>query len=226
MAADPRVPLWIRRGIIAAAVGLAFGLWLSWRLGLTLAALILIADTIYQSKTMSLIPASARVIVAQRRTGRRLALLRPSGFLALHARKIPGSPSVIDHLVVGPPGVYAVDSEYWDRRLSVRAGSGNALYHGPASKKERLVHARWEATQVARLVGAALQQELRVRPVMVIYGPKVPWVVARLRGVDVLPGGGIRKYFKKQVRASQYRLSAQQISRIYEVAAEVLPPVG
>jgi hypothetical protein len=220
------VPVWIRRGVLAVAVGVAFGVWLSWRVGLTLAALVVIADTIYQSKAMSVIPASARVIVAQRRTRRRLALLRTSGFLALHARAIPGSPSVIDHLVVGPPGVYAVDSEYWDRRLSVRAGAGNALYHGPANKKERLIHARWEATQAARLVGSALHQELRVRPVMVIYGPKIPWIVARLRGVDVLPGGGIRKYFKKQVRASHYRLSAQQISRIYEVAGDVLPPIG
>jgi Nuclease-related domain len=224
-AADPRVPVWIRRAVIAVVIGVAVGWWLNWRIGLTVAALIAIVDTVYQSKTMSVIPASARVIAAQRRTQRRLATLRPSGFLALNARSIPGSPSVIDHLVVGPPGVYAVDSEYWDRRLSVRAGAGNVLYHGPANKKERLVHARWEATQAARLLGAALQQEIRVRPVMVIYGPKIPWAVARLRGVDVFSGAGIRKYFRRQVRASHYRLSSAQVNRIYEVAAKALPPV-
>jgi len=224
-AADPRVPVWIRRAVIAVVLGVAVGWWLNWRVGLTVAALIAIVDTVYQSKTMSVIPASARVIAAQRRTQRRLATLRPSGFLALNARAIPGSPSVIDHLVIGPCGVYAVDSEYWDRRLSVRASAANVLYHGPANKKERLVHARWEATQAARLVGAALQQEIKVRPVMVIYGPKIPWAVARMRGVDVLSGAGIRKYFRRQVRACRSRLSSGQISRIYEVAAKVLPPV-
>jgi hypothetical protein len=224
-AADPRVPVWIRRAVIAVVLGVGVGLWLNWRIGLTVAALIAIVDTVYQSKTMSVIPASARVIAAQRRTQRRLAMLRPSGFLALHARAIPGSPSVIDHLVVGPSGVYAVDSEYWDRRLSVRAGAGNVLYHGPANKKERLVHARWEATQASRLVGAALEQEFRVRPVMVIYGPKIPWGVARLRGVDVLGGAGIRKYFRRQVRASRHRLNSAQVTRIYEAAAKALPPV-
>jgi hypothetical protein len=60
---------------------------------------------------------------------------------------------------------------------------------------------------------------------MVIYGPKIPWVVARLRGVDVFGGEVIRRYFKRQVRASQHRLSAAQINRIHQAAAEVLPPV-
>ena len=36
---------------------------------------------------------------------------------------IPGTNSIIDHLVIGPGGVFAVDSERWDRRLPVRAAS-------------------------------------------------------------------------------------------------------
>jgi len=221
------VPFWIRRAALASVAGIIAGIWLNWRIGLTVAALVAIADTIYHSKSTSVIPAAVRVTAAQRRTQRRLVVLRPAGFMALNARSIPGSDSVIDHLVIGPTGVYAVDSEYWDRRLPIRASSGNVLYHGPTSKKERLVHARWEAAQAARLVGGVLAQELSVQPVMVIYGPKIPWAVASLRGVDVLGGGLVRKYFRRQARANrQPRLTAAQISRIYEAAAGVLPPMG
>lgn len=221
------MPFWIRRAALASVAGIIAGIWLNWRIGLTVAALVAIADTIYHSKSTSVIPAAVRVTAAQRRTQRRLVVLRPAGFMALNARSIPGSDSVIDHLVIGPTGVYAVDSEYWDRRLPIRASSGNVLYHGPTSKKERLVHARWEAAQAARLVGGVLAQELSVQPVMVIYGPKIPWAVANLRGVDVLGGGLVRKYFRRQARANrQPRLTAAQISRIYEAAAGVLPPMG
>ena len=63
---------------------------------------------------------AVQVTTAQRRTRRRLFLLRPAGYVALHRRAIPGSDSVIDHLVIGPGGVFALDSERWDRRLPVR----------------------------------------------------------------------------------------------------------
>ncbi len=227
LTSDPRTPLWVRRLVIAAAIGTIIGIWRDWRLGVTAAALVAVADTVYRSRTMSIIPAAARVAAAQRRTRRRVALLRPAGFLALHARRIPGSQSVIDHLIIGPPGVFAVDSEYWDRRLAVRVSAGNALYHGPANKKERLVHARWEAAQASRLVGTALGEPVGVRPVMVIYGPKIPWAVASLRGVDVFPGSWARKYFKRRARAiGRQRLSSAQISHIYEAAQRALPPVA
>ncbi len=144
-------------------------LWQDWRVGLTAAALVAIADTIYKSKTMSLIPAAARAHSAQRRTKRRLFLVRPAGYLAVHARGIPGTDSVIDHLVIGPGGVYALDSERWDRRLPVRtvasdSAAGPVLYHGPFSQKDRLAHARWEAAQAARLLSAELGREITVRP--------------------------------------------------------------
>ena len=97
LAGDPRLPLWIGRAVLAAAAGIAVMVWQGWRLGVTAAAFIAIADTIYRSKT-----AAVQVTTAQRRTRRRLFLLRPAGYVALHRRVIPGSDSVIDHLVIGP----------------------------------------------------------------------------------------------------------------------------
>jgi Nuclease-related domain len=231
LAADPRLPIWIRRIVIALVLFTAATIWQNWRLGLTVAIIAGIIDAIFRSKTMGMIPAAVRVSSAQRMTRRRLVLTRPSGYLALHARAIPGTESVIDHLVVGPGGVFAVDSERWDRRLPVhnrgsRSAAGPILYHGPFSQKERLAHARWEAAQAARLLSEELGTEIRVRPVMIIYGPRIPWNIATLRGVDVFTGRKAGSYFRRRNQASDSdQLSWDQVGDIYEAAGRALPPI-
>jgi hypothetical protein len=231
-AADPRLPIWIRRAVGSLVVGLVVLAWQDWRWGVTAAAFVAIADTLYRSKTMSLIPAAARVSSAQRRTRRRLYLVRPSGYLSVHTRGLPGTDSVLDHLVIGPAGVYALDSERWDRRLPVRtvaSDAGAVLYHGPFSQKDRLAHARWEAAQASQVLSAATGRNVSVHSAMVIYGPLVPWRVATLRGVDVFGGRNLRKYFRARNRASRRgdgpvaRLSWEQAGEIYSAAQQVLP---
>jgi len=234
LAADPRLPIWIRRAVIAAVLAGIVTIWLGWRWALTIAAVYAAIDTVYHAKTVSLIPAAARVTSAQRRTRRRLLLVRPSGYLAVHARAIPGSDSVIDHLVIGPGGVFALDSERWDRRLPVRtvattSAAGPILYHGPFSQKDRLAHARWEAAQASRLLSADLGREISVHPAMVIYGPTIPWTVATLRGVDVFAGRSVGKYFRGRSRASRSqrgsgRLSWEEAGDIFHAAQRTLPP--
>jgi len=227
LSGDPRLRIWIGRAVMALVAGIAVTAWLGWRFGLTAAALIAIADTIYRSRTTSVIPAAVRVTSAQRRTRRRLFLLRPTGYVALHRRAVPGSDSVVDHLVIGPGGVFAVDSELWDRRLPVRSASGNLIYHGPFSQRDRLKHAAWEAAQAATYLSKTLKREISVRPAMVIYGPRIPWIVATLDGVDVFSGRRLRKYFRRQARISRdARLDAGQIEDIHVAAAVALPPAG
>ncbi len=225
LANDPRLPIWIGRAVMAAVAGIAVTIWQDWRLGLTAAAAVAIADTIYRSRTTSVIPAALRVTSAQRRTRRRLFLVRPAGYIALHNRVIPGSDSVIDHLVIGPAGVFALDSERWDRRLPVRNITAGVLYHGPFSQKQRLRHARWEAAQAESQLSTTLGREISVRPAMVIYGPTIPWTVASLDGVDVFSGRRLRKYLRRQARASRsVRLDAEQIDEIHAAAVLALPP--
>jgi hypothetical protein len=227
--ADPRWPVWIRRTIMALVAGVAITIWQDWRWGLTAAAVVAIVDTIYQSKAMSHVPADVLATGAQRRTKRRLAALRRAGYVALHGLGIPDSDQVIDHLVIGPSGVFAVDSERWDRRLPVRitgasAKARGALYHGPYSQAERLAHARWEAAQAATLIGAEVQHPVSVSPAMVIYGPAIPWGVTTLRGVQVFSGKRVRKFFKTQNKQTRgEHLDGQEITQIYQAAERVLP---
>jgi hypothetical protein len=221
------VPIWIGRAVAAAAAGSVAGIWAGWRIGVTVAALVSIADIIFRARTTGMIPAAVRVTSAQRRSRRRLAAARMNGYVTLNARSIPGSEHVIDHLVIGPAGVYALDSEHWDRRLPVRTATGDQIYHGPFSQRHRLEHARWEAAQASRLLGEAARFAVDVRPVMVVYGPAIPWTVVGLLGVDVLSGRRLRKYLRQQTRARRAdRLDARQISYLADAAGRALPAIA
>jgi len=161
---------------------------------------------------------------AQRKTERKLKALESARYLSLRQRAIPGSDAIIDHVVVGPTGVYAIGSERWDRRLPVRAPGLKQLLHGPFSRKDLLDVARWKAAQATELIQAALGRPVVVRPALVIYGPRLPWTVAKVRNVDVFAGKHLRKYLRGSIKAGRgYRLSIADIEDIYEATVRVLP---
>ena len=65
-----------------------------------------------------------------------------------------------------------------------------------------------------RLISESLGRKQRIRPAMVIYGPTVPWTVARIGGVDVFSGRRLRKYLRAQARARrEQRLTREEIAR-------------
>jgi hypothetical protein len=224
--ADPRLRVWIIRSILTAVVYLGFQIWRDWRYGLTAAVIYFAADMIFQSKNTAVVPASARVTSAQRYTRRRLKVLEPAGYLALNARSIPGTSSVIDHLVVGPGGIYSMDSERLDNRIPIRV-TGGMLYHGKQSMEGRLDHAQEEAHRAAAVIGTQLGQRVRVRPVMVIYGPAIQWIIMRFKGVDVFDGSRVGTYFRRQSKATRrHHLDSSQIAMVYDAAARALPPLN
>jgi hypothetical protein len=226
---DVQLRFWRLRATIMIVVGLLFGiLTQSWVIGLTLAILAGIVDTLYRSRTASDHVNGASQSGAQRRTRWQLRRMRRAGYFALDARPIPGSREYIDHLVVGPTGVYAIDSEKWDSKVPVRTLNGKRLYRGPESQKERLEHAVWEAGQASEILSAALGSEIIVRPALAIYGPRIPWDVATIRGVDVFTGKTLRKYLKRRgrLRDGVSKLTGEEVRTIYETAARMLPDVA
>jgi nuclease-like protein len=222
LAANPRMRIWQLRAVVAVVILGVFWYLVSWKLGLTLAVVAIIADTIYRARKSS--AGKIRLNAAQRRTRRQLTKLGRAGYLAMHARPIPESQDQIDHLVVGPAGVFAIDSENWDKRLAVRTKSGKQLWHGPFSKKDRLQHAQWEAQRAADLLSDATGKPVVVRPAMAVYGPRIPWDVATIRDVDVFSGPRLRKYLRRRARQAEVRpLTDEEIERIFKAANEAFP---
>jgi hypothetical protein len=220
LSAHPRRPAWQRRVIVAVIAGLAFGFWLhDWRWGLTFAVLAAIADTIIRSRTVFKGPAGVRLTKAQKHTARQLSSLHRKGYRAMHILPIPDSEEQIDHLVIGPAGVFAIDSEDWDKRMPVRTSNHRQLWHGPRSMKDRLEHAHWEADQAAALLSAAAGSPVSVRAAMAVYGPKIPWDVAEIRDVDVFSGDRLRIYLRRKARRRDaHPLTASEVERVDKAA--------
>jgi len=222
LSANPRMRIFV--------VGVALAILVSWQLGLTLAVVVVIADTIYRSRRApgaregKMTGAQRKVTGAQRQTRKQLAKLGRAGYRALHFSLIPESEEQIDHLVVGPAGVFAIDSEAWDKRLVVRTRNARQLWHGPFSMKERLEHARWESQRAAELLSGAIGSPVTVRPAMAVYGPKIPWDVATIREVDVFSGPRLRKYLRRRAREGDVRLlSESEAERIFKAAGVAFP---
>jgi hypothetical protein len=224
---DVQLGFWRVRVIIMVIVGVVFGvLTRSWEIALTLAILAGIVDTVRRSRNAASYANGAHP-GARKATRKQLGRMRRDGYFALVDRPIPNSREVIDHLVVGPTGVYAIDSEKWNPRLPVRTLNGKRLYLGPESQKDRLDHAVWEAGQASEILSAALGTEIAVRPALAIYGPKIPWDVATIRNVDVFTGPALRKYLKRRGRQKEdvVHLTREEIRTIYDTAARMLPDV-
>jgi len=224
---DVRLRMWRFRVILVIVVGVIFTIVANWQVGLSLAILAGIIDTVWRSRTAGDIERGGSEAAAHRRTRRQLARMRRAGYQTLNARPIPNSREVIDHLVVGPTGVYAIDSERWHKRVPIRTYNGKQLWHGPENKKPRLEHAKWEAQQASERLSVAVGYDVPVRAAMAIYGPKVPWGIATIRDVDVFTGTDLGKYLRRRGRMRDLpRLSREQVQAIYDAASSVLPDVG
>ena len=54
----------------------------------------------------------------------------------------------------------------------------------------------------------------------------MPWIVVRISGVDVFCGRRLRKYLRREASGGSRYLDDRQVEAIYDIAAQVLPPVG
>jgi hypothetical protein len=220
---DDQIKRWIWRVAVAVVAAIIFSIAFNVEVGITIAVIGMIVDVIRRSRLDSAVEAWQGRAVAQRKTERQLRALRKNGYVTLHARVVPrdeqgASDGQIDHVVVGPTGVYAIDSEKWDRRLPVRVLSHRKLFHGPFNKKERLDEARWEADQASKEISEELGFEVPVQPSLAIYGPSISWKVLRVRNVDVYAGGRAKNYLRKRPKT----ITPADVERISRAADRVL----
>jgi Nuclease-related domain len=161
--------LW-RVGAVAAAalvggslVGLTLGASLGWRLA-ALAALL--AWWRLRPRPSARARVWRREAAMQRRTAEALEPLRQRGFLLLHDLTLPGWPASLDHLVVGPTGVWVIQS--WRRRRFARLRRATSPWTagcGTAAQPPRL---RWQAEAIADVLAGDTQ--LPVRPLLCVHG--------------------------------------------------------
>jgi hypothetical protein len=84
----------------------------------------------------------------ERRTARLLAPLERQGWAILHDLAVPGSTANLDHLVIGPGGVFVIDSKQYRGRLQLDAVG--KLWHGRHPLAPTLGAVSFEADQAAQ----------------------------------------------------------------------------
>ncbi|WP_034488439.1 nuclease-related domain-containing protein [Actinomadura oligospora] len=223
--ADPAVRPWIQRGVAALVVLIVVSVASTLLLGIVAAALVVVGDVVRRARTASSVEAWQKASAVERKTERQLKSLEKNGYRVLHARAVPRddegvSDGRIDHLVIGPSGVYAIDSEAWDKRLPVRTLSHRKLFHGPFNKKDRLDETAWEADLASKIISRQVGFEVPVQGSVAIYGPSIPWKVMRVRDVDVYAGNRARGYLRRRPRV----LTVTDVERIFQAAEDSLPP--
>jgi hypothetical protein len=122
-----------------------------------------------------------RGAVGERRTAQLLGPLERQGWVVLHDLAVPGSRANIDHLVIGPEGVFVIDSKHYRGRLQLD-GSGR-LWHGRYPLAPTLGAVSFEADQAALVL---TDSDVVVVPVMAVHGAQVPWDKIAMDGVPVV----------------------------------------
>jgi hypothetical protein len=123
-----------------------------------------------------------RGAAGERRTARLLSQLERHGWAVLHDLAIPGSRANIDHLVIGPGGVFAIDSKQYRGRL--RLDSSGRLGHGGYPLAPTLQAVSFEADQAAQIL---TDPGVVVVPIVAVHGAQVPWGKVVMNGVPIVP---------------------------------------
>ncbi len=97
---------------------------------------------------------------------------------------MPGSRANIDHLLIGPTGVFVIDSKQYSGR--VQQTSDGHVWHNYYPMDEQLATVRAEAGSVEAILDAP------VVPLLCVHGASVQWGGLRAQGVAIVPAGQLQ----------------------------------
>jgi hypothetical protein len=120
-----------------------------------------------------------RGAAGERRTARLLDRLGRDGYVSFHDLAMPDSPANLDHLVLGPSGVFVIDSKDWTGQ--VHQSSDGLLWHDHYRLDRTLASIRWQAETLGRLLG------IPVAPLVCVHGAHIRHGGLRAQGVAIVP---------------------------------------
>jgi hypothetical protein len=122
-----------------------------------------------------------RGAVGERRTARVLAPLERHGWAVLHDLAVPWGRANLDHLVIGPGGVFVIDSKQYRGRLQL--DPSGRLWHGRYPLAPTLRAVSFEADQAAQVLP---DPGVAVVAIVAVHGAQVPWGKVVTDGVPVV----------------------------------------
>jgi hypothetical protein len=176
-----RAPLVMAAGLVAGALAAQAGLPGAGLAGLTVAVLV---GWRLRFRPSPQARAWQRGAKGERHTARLLDHLGRYGFVSFHDLAVPDSPANLDHLVVGPSGVFVIDSKQWTGQVQ-QSGDG-LVWHDHYRLDRTLATIRWQAETLGRLLGVP------VAPLVCVHGAHIQGGGLHAQGVAVVPASRLR----------------------------------
>lgn len=158
----------------------------------------------------------------ERRTAALLRPLTEEGWSIFHDRACPDSEANIDHLAVGPNGLFVIDSKLW-RGGRIRPGDTyrQVILDDEARDISSVFHEVRRAWQAVRDV--MVEADVGVRPVVVIHGATVEEGGLRSEHGDLIDAHDIGRYLQSQATGE---LDSDQIARITRIIQDRFEPAA
>ncbi|MGI5274151.1 nuclease-related domain-containing protein [Nonomuraea sp. CA-218870] len=213
-----------RRLLVLLAVAVIVGglvAWLSivW-LGLIAAALSCLIIVVRRRRTHTPAAAWRKGAAGERATARRLRTLELAGYTVLHDLAIPHSNANIDHLVIGPTGVFVIDSKKWHRRTTVRAATGT-LWIGRTPINAVVRPVLFEVRRAGEVLSQATGRHVEVLAVIAVHGPRLPrYRAITAHGVTLLRATRLVGWITRH----PHRYDTAEVSTLTTAATTHLPP--
>ncbi|MFF3749518.1 nuclease-related domain-containing protein [Streptomyces sp. NPDC002018] len=149
-------------------------------------------------------------LIGERVTGRRVNRLRRRGWYVLHAVQWP-SGSDIDHLVIGPPGVFTINSK---RHKGKSVWYGDNAITVNRTPTPHIAISQSEARRVARLLSRHCGFAVPVRPVIAVVHAAAIKVKNAAPPVLVVPA----KEVDRALMGLSPTLGSAQVEAVYAIA--------
>jgi Nuclease-related domain len=171
-----RAPLVMAAGLAAGALAAQAGLPRAGLAGLAGAALV---GWRLRFRPSNQARAWQRGAAGERHTARLLDRLGRDGYVSFHDLAMPNSPANLDHLVLGPSGVFVIDSKQWTGH--VHQSSDGLIWHNQYLLDHSLTTIRWQADTLGRLLGVP------VAPLVCVHGAHLQHGGLHAQGVAIVP---------------------------------------
>lgn len=153
----------------------------------------------------------------ERKTGDGLVPLERRGFVLLHDRRIPGGRGNIDHIAIGPQGIFVIESKYLSGTIEI---TNNRLFIADNERQNVVEEVYREALATQIALGERLNHlRLTVTPILCIHGSRVPWLDTKVAGIRLFSGRELRK-----IADGPAVLSVDQVQELAQLANKALRP--
>lgn len=147
--------------------------------------------------------------IGEETVGARLAKLDPTQWLVLHDIVLNKRGTNLDHLVIGPGGVYSLNTKH---RPKAKIVVTEQTFRVNGYRESYLPASVSEASKVSRILSREMGHPVQVRPVIVIMGAELE-VRKAPPDVDVIRRRDLPKWFKRQDQVLS-RLEAMQVMQV------------